>query len=201
MPRRQPRLAALALLVRVGKRDRGDEPLRVRILRTTQDLVARPLLHELAVAQHRDAVGELGVSALPWSDGLSQWRIRVQCLRAWMPELDLPDLSDAALLATRDAWLKPAFAGKTRLDALAGDELAEALKSGIDWNLRQRIDALAPTRIEVPSGMQRGIDYMLDAGGATRMQVRCMGAFEVNDAGKIVRWTDYFDTAAFRPTS
>jgi limonene-1,2-epoxide hydrolase len=43
------------------------------------------------------------------------------------------------------------------------------------------------------------IDYMLDASGATTMQVRCMGAFEVNDAGKIARWTDYFDTAAFRP--
>ncbi len=119
----------------------------------------------LAAQALSDAVGELGLSALPWSDGLSQWRIRVQCLRAWMPELGLPDLSDAALLATRDAWLKPALAGKTRLDALAGDELAEALKSGIDWNLRQRIDALAPTRIEVPSGMQRGIDYMLDDHG------------------------------------
>ena len=119
----------------------------------------------LAAQALSDAVGELGLSALPWSDGLSQWRIRVQCLRGWMPELGLPDLSDAALLATRDAWLKPALAGKTRLDALAGDELAEALKSGIDWNLRQRIDALAPTRIEVPSGMQRGIDYMLDDHG------------------------------------
>lgn len=43
------------------------------------------------------------------------------------------------------------------------------------------------------------IDYMLDAQGATKMQVRCMGAFEVDDAGKIVRWTDYFDTGAFRP--
>jgi limonene-1,2-epoxide hydrolase len=43
------------------------------------------------------------------------------------------------------------------------------------------------------------VDYMLGADGATRMEVRCMGAFEVNEAGKIVRWTDYFDTAAFRP--
>jgi limonene-1,2-epoxide hydrolase len=43
------------------------------------------------------------------------------------------------------------------------------------------------------------IDYMLDADGATKMHVRCMGAFDVNDAGKIVRWTDYFDTGAFRP--
>src|SRR5690606_17017539 len=44
-----------------------------------------------------DAVANLGLDALPWSDGLRQWRARVQSLRAWMPELGLPDLSDAAL--------------------------------------------------------------------------------------------------------
>jgi ATP-dependent helicase HrpB len=72
----------------------------------------------LAAQALTDAVRELGWTALPWSEALSQWRVRVQCLRAWMPELGLPDLSDAALLATLDAWLMPAFAGKTRLDAL-----------------------------------------------------------------------------------
>ncbi|GAB1406576.1 ATP-dependent helicase HrpB [Thermomonas brevis] len=112
-----------------------------------------------------DAVGELGLSSLPWSEALADWRVRVQCLRAWMPELGLPDLSDAALLQARDAWLKPAFAGKTRLDGLAGDALAEALKSGLDWPLRQRIEQLAPTRIDVPSGLQRGIAYALDDRG------------------------------------
>lgn len=112
-----------------------------------------------------EAVRDLGLSSLPWSDALSQWRVRAQCLRAWMPELELPDVSDAQLIATLDAWLQPAFAGKTRLDAVTTDELAEALKSGIDWTLRQRIDRLAPTRITVPSGMERRIDYALDAHG------------------------------------
>ena len=111
------------------------------------------------------AVRELGLAVLPWSDGLSQWRIRVQCLRAWMPELGLPDLSDAALLASLERWLQPAFEGKTRLDALDAGALAEALKSGIDWSLRQRIDQLTPTRIVVPSGLERGIDYRLDDHG------------------------------------
>ncbi|WP_374248529.1 ATP-dependent helicase HrpB [Thermomonas sp.] len=111
------------------------------------------------------AVRELGLAVLPWSDGLSQWRIRMQCLRGWMPALGLPDLSDAALLASLERWLQPAFAGKTRLDALDGAELAEALKSGIDWNLRQRIDQLAPTRIAVPSGLERAIEYRLDDHG------------------------------------
>jgi ATP-dependent helicase HrpB len=109
-----------------------------------------------------DAVRTLGLDALPWPESLVRWRARLRCLRAWQPELGLPDLSDAALLARLESWLTPAFAGKTRLDALGEDELAEALKTGIDWALRQRIDALAPQRIVVPSGMERGIDYAWD---------------------------------------
>ncbi len=118
-----------------------------------------PALANRALA---DAVRTLGLDALPWSEAASQWRIRAQCLRIWMPELGLPDLSDDALLATLDDWLAPAFAGKTRLDALSADELTDALKSGIDWSLRSRIDQLAPARIEVPSGLERRIDYRLD---------------------------------------
>ncbi len=109
-----------------------------------------------------DAVRALGLDALPWRESLTQWRARVRCLRAWMPEIDLPDLSDDALLASLDVWLMPAFVGKTRLDALSEDELGQALKSDIDWALRQRIDALTPTRIVVPSGMERAIAYAYD---------------------------------------
>ena len=112
-----------------------------------------------------DAVSALGLDALPWSDAAQQWRNRVQGLRAWMPELGFPDLSDAALLGSLDDWLLPAFAGKTRLDALGEAELAEALKSRIDWALRQRIDTLAPVRMTVPSGMERRIDYAIDDEG------------------------------------
>lgn len=116
----------------------------------------------LAAQALTDAVRALGLDALPWRESLTQWRTRVRCLQAWMPELALPALSDEALLATLDVWLKPAFAGKTRLDALSEDELGGALKSGVDWALRQRIDALAPTRIVVPSGMERTIEYAFD---------------------------------------
>ncbi len=119
----------------------------------------------LAARALTDAVAELGLEALPWTDTLRQWRCRVMGLRHWMPELELPDLSDAALLATLDDWLLPAFTGKTRLDALAEDELGEALKSRIDWSTRQLIDRHAPLRMHVPSGMDRRIEYALDDDG------------------------------------
>ena len=110
-----------------------------------------------------DGVRDLGLAALPWSEGLSQWRARARCVRAWLPELaTLPALSDAWLLATLDTWLTPALVGKTRLAALDAQRLGEALMSTVDWSLRQRIDALAPTRITVPSGMVRDIHYAFD---------------------------------------
>src|SRR5690606_32089286 len=116
----------------------------------------------LAAKALTGAVAELGLQSLPWTENLAQWRERVRCLRGWMPELGLPDLSDDALLAALPQWLQPAFIGKTRLDALDEGELGEALKSGIDWSLRQKIDALAPARIAVPSGLERKIEYSTD---------------------------------------
>ena len=112
-----------------------------------------------------DGVRQLGLDALPWTDSLRQWRARVRSLRAWMPETAemLPDLSDAALVASLDDWLKPALSGKTRLDALDEQALGEALRSTTDWPTRQRIDAWAPTRIVVPSGQERRIEYGYDA--------------------------------------
>jgi ATP-dependent helicase HrpB len=109
-----------------------------------------------------DAVRQAGLDALPWTDSLRQWRERVRCLRDWLPEdqaQTLPDLSDETLLANLDHWLRPALAGKRRLAALSEQELSEALKSGADWNARQKIDQLAPTRIRVPSGLERTIHY------------------------------------------
>jgi ATP-dependent helicase HrpB len=136
-----------------------------------------------AAAALTDAVRDLGLAALPWSESLRQWCERVRCLREWMPELALPDLSDQALLDTSNDWLQPAFAGKTRLDALGEDELAEALKSRLDWAQRQRIDPLAPTRIAVPSGMERRIDYA--HGQAPVLAVKLQELFGLADTPRI----------------
>jgi ATP-dependent helicase HrpB len=130
------------------------------------------------------AVAELGLDTLPWSEGLAQWRERVRCLRAWAPELGLPDLSDEALLATIDAWLAPAFAGKTRLDALSTEDLANALHALLDWPMRQALDRLAPPRIGVPSGLERAIEYRHDA--APVLAVKLQELFGLADTPRIV---------------
>ena len=137
----------------------------------------------LAAEALSDAVAELGVEALPWTDGLRQWRERVRCLRAWMPELALPDLSDESLLAARRAWLQPALKGKFRLDALSEQELGEALKSLLDWTQRQKLEQLAPRTIVVPSGMERSIAYQHD--GAPVLAVKLQELFGLADTPRI----------------
>lgn len=136
-----------------------------------------------------DAVAELGLDALPWTEGLRQWQARALAVRAWMPALELPDVSDATLLATLPTWLTPAFNGRTRLDALDESSLGEALKSPLPWAQRQLIDRHAPVRITVPSGMERPIHYTLDADGVTPqapvLAVKLQELFGLSDTPRI----------------
>ncbi len=78
----------------------------------------------------------------------------------------MPDLSDAALLATLDTWLAPAYAGKTRLDALTEDELTSALQA-----LLAQVDALQAARAPVAervATLGRAAHTVLECGDADR---------------------------------
>jgi ATP-dependent helicase HrpB len=109
------------------------------------------------------AVRARSLDSLPWSDAARRLRLRVQALRGWQPELDLPDLADAALLASLEHWLAPYLAGKRTLDALAPAALTEALGAMLDHAQRRALDAQAPDAIVVPSGMARRLEYVADA--------------------------------------
>lgn len=136
-----------------------------------------------AAAALTEAVRELGLESLPWSESLRQWRERARSLREWMPELELPDLSEEALIASLADWLKPAFVGKTRLDALGEGEFADALKSCLDWSQRQRLDQLVPARITVPSGMERKIEYAY--GDSPVLAVKLQELFGLADTPRV----------------
>ncbi|TAL87292.1 MAG: ATP-dependent helicase HrpB [Rhodanobacter sp.] len=105
------------------------------------------------------AVRARGIDTLPWTDRARRLRARMRALRAWMPELGLPDVSDAALLATLEHWLMPSLAGKSGLNALSGAELSQALAGLFDHAQRRLLDAQAPESLTVPSGQPRPLAY------------------------------------------
>lgn len=118
-----------------------------------------PVKPEDALPAMLAAIRAGGLGVLKWSDHARRLRSRMQAVRAWMPELGLPDLSDAALLATLDAWLAPYLAGKHRLDALRAEDLSQALTALFDYEQRQQLDAQAPELLVVPSGQARRLEY------------------------------------------
>lgn len=107
-----------------------------------------------------------------------------------MPELELPDLSNTTLLATLDTWLRPAFAGKTRLDALDEAAFEQAVKSLLSWTQHALIDRHVPAHIIVPSGMGRHIDYGLADDGTPQppvLSVKLQELFGLPDTPHIAK--------------
>ena len=118
-----------------------------------------PVAADDARAALLDAVRERGLELLPWDEAAMRLRRRVAALRAWMPELGLPQMSDAALLDGLETWLAPRLAGHTRLGTLAGADLLQALDALLDPQQRRALGTHAPEAIRVPSGQTRRLDY------------------------------------------
>ena len=173
-------LAAAPLDSRVLERDFPQQFTRERILHWNDDrnaveafeerrfgaiVLGRrsvPVNAEDALPALLAAVRAKGIDVLPWSEHARRLRARMQALYAWMPEQNLPDVSDAHLLATLDEWLAPYLNGKRRLDALSAEELSQALGALFDYEQRLLLDAQAPDSLTVPSGQVRRLEYTPD---------------------------------------
>jgi ATP-dependent helicase HrpB len=117
-------------------------------------------------------IRELGLDALPWTKEARALRQRLRFVR----EVDTqssrpwPDVSDNALLATLDDWLAPWLTHMSRRDHLARLDMTGIIAALLDWNQRQRLDEIAPTHLQVPSGSRIPIDYSAAPTVAVRLQ-------------------------------
>jgi len=156
--------------------DRAAKALRARAVRRYGAilLAERPLrvpaTDEAARALAR-GLAALGVGAWPWSKALAQWRERVGFLRRAEGE-EWPDLSDEALAASAESWLAPHLVGRTGLADLGPDILGEALRGLLPWPLQCRLDAEAPTHVEVPTGSRIAVDYGGEEGPVLAVRVQ-----------------------------
>ena len=143
---------------RLGALVLGEQPVSVMPDENTANLLA-------------ESIAALGIDRLPWTKALAQWRDRVMFLRQ-SEGASWPDLSDAALAASAEAWLAPALAGKTALAEFTADEFATALGEFLPWPLRRRLDAEAPVYFEAPTGSRVPIDYAGDGGPKIAIRVQ-----------------------------
>ncbi|PSC06226.1 ATP-dependent helicase HrpB [Alsobacter soli] len=155
--------------------DRNPSALRARRVKRLHALVlaeqtlAVPASPEAAQALAR-GVGEVGVSRLPWTKALAQWRNRVLFLRR--ADASWPDLSDEALAQVAPEWLAPFIEGRTSVAAITPDDLDQALKALVPWDLARRLEAEAPTHFAAPTGNSHPIDYEAEEGPVLAIRVQ-----------------------------
>lgn len=102
----------------------------------------------------------MGLESLPWTSGLRSFQARNLFLHRVDPAW--PDFSDQALLDELETWLVPFLGRASRRSNLSRIDLAGALASRLDWQQKKRLDDLAPTHVEVPSGSHIALDYAVD---------------------------------------
>jgi ATP-dependent helicase HrpB len=123
-----------------------------------------------------EGIRDLGPDVLPWTRPARLFAARVEWLRAQGE--DLPDCSEAGLMATLGDWLAPHLAGMTRAEDLARLDLLAALRARLDWPALQRLDRLAPEAITAPTGTRLPVDY---SGAQPSVAVRLQEMFGLTE--------------------
>jgi ATP-dependent helicase HrpB len=123
-----------------------------------------------------DAVRLEGLEILKPSDAARQWLARVESLRVWRGDSDLPDSSDAALLDTLEDWLAPHLTNVRKREDFTRIDLLNALQARLSYAQNQVVDTLTPAKIAVPSGSSIRLEYSAD-GSAPVLAVRLQEVF------------------------
>jgi ATP-dependent helicase HrpB len=126
-----------------------------------------------AAAQHLERV-------LPPADSpAGLFLTRVRCLRAWLPELDLPAFDEAELRA-----LLPGLCHSRRSFAdLRGGPWLEALQARLTHRQRQAVEREAPERLAVPSGSRLALRY--EEGRPPVLAVRIQEVFGLRETPRV----------------
>ena len=109
-----------------------------------------------------EALRAHGLSPLPWSRETVTLRRRLEWLHQGLGA-PWPDVSDEVLVQRLDDWLAPFLAGEAALAAIRPGAVAEGLMALVPHDLRRRLDQLAPTHFDAPSGSRVPIRYDGDA--------------------------------------
>ncbi|MFD1985238.1 ATP-dependent helicase HrpB [Mesorhizobium newzealandense] len=105
-----------------------------------------------------DAVREHGLALLTWSKEAQTLRQRLSWLHRGLGA-PWPDMTDAALIERLDDWLLPFLSGAASFAAIDPGVVSAGLATLVPHDLQRRIDTLAPTHFDAPSGSHVPIRY------------------------------------------
>lgn len=148
---------------------------RVGTLAIERKAASKPPSQEtLQILVH--VIREKGLKFIGWEEKHNEWQARVLSVRLWRPNEGWPDVSEEGLVQTLEEWLAPYLDNLYKRSDLLKLDLHTILQSSLPWELAQRIDAIAPRQLPVPSGSMINLQYFPD-GRAPVMEVRLQEMF------------------------
>ncbi|MCC6417160.1 MAG: ATP-dependent helicase HrpB [Gemmataceae bacterium] len=127
-----------------------------------------------------EAAGARLARVLPPEDSpAGNYLLRVRCLRAWVPELGLPEFGEDELRELV-RWL---CHGRRSFAELRQGLWLDALQGALTHEQRQAVEREAPERIEVPSGSRLALRY--EVGRPPILAVRIQEVFGLKDTPRI----------------
>jgi len=157
--------------------ERTEAVVARRVIRFDELLVEEKPLNDVpraaSAAAMLEGVRSMGIEALPWDDDARDFQARCEFVRK-LDRKDLgdwPDFSPPAL--ARDlGWLEPFLEGATRRTQLTRVSVLSALRARLTYEQQRKLDSLAPTHIDLPTGTHTRIDYLDDNAPVASMRMQ-----------------------------
>jgi len=157
--------------------ERTEAVVARRVIRFDELLVEEKPLHDVpraaSAAAMLEGVRSMGIESLPWDDDARDFQARCEFVR----KLDRKDVgewpdSSAPALAADLSWLEPFLDGATRRSQLSRVSVVTALRARLHYEQQRKLDSLAPTHIDLPTGTRARIDYRDDNAPIASMRMQ-----------------------------
>jgi ATP-dependent helicase HrpB len=157
--------------------ERTETVVARRVIRFDELLLEEKPLHDVpraaSAAAMLEGVRSMGLDALPWDEDARDFQARCEFVRKLDRKdlADWPDFSSPAL--TQDlGWLEPFLEGATRRTQLTRVSVVTALRARLAYEQQRKLDTLAPTHIDLPTGTRARIDYLDDNAPMASMRMQ-----------------------------
>lgn len=127
-----------------------------------------------------DVIRKEGLTLLQHTEHVLAWKARLACIRLWMPDEEWPYISDSYLLSTVEDWLSPYLNNVKKREDFYKLDLQTIFSGLLSYQQMQRMEQIAPAKINVPSGSVLALEYKND-GSSPVLAVRLQEMFGLLD--------------------
>jgi ATP-dependent helicase HrpB len=124
---------------------------------TEEDVGEAPADEAAAILAREVAAGRLKLEQ--WDEAVEEWMLRVNRLREWMPELELPAIDDA----DREEIVAHVCHGAVSYAEIKNRPVLPVVKSWLSRAQQAAVEEYAPERIKLPKGRTVKVAYTSDA--------------------------------------